>query len=63
MKTITCWVGRFVTQILKINDKTKMSKTAKSRQVISSESLISRMREDIGLDNGSNDAADYTKYL
>ena len=63
MKTITCWVGRFVNQMLKVNDKTKMSKTAKSRQVISSESLISRMREDIGLDNGSNDAADYTKYL
>ncbi|KPL93799.1 hypothetical protein F0233_07840 [Vibrio splendidus] len=63
MKTITCWVGRFVNQMLKVDDKTKMSKTAKSRQVISLESLSSRMREDIGLDNGSNDAADYTKYL
>ncbi|RLQ15853.1 hypothetical protein AYK60_11915 [Vibrio sp. SBT000027] len=63
MKTITCWVGRFVNQMLKVNDKTKMSKTAKSRQVITSESLSSRMKEDIGLDNGSNDAADYTKYL
>ncbi|NOJ03838.1 hypothetical protein F0236_08730 [Vibrio splendidus] len=63
MKTITCWVGRFVNQMLKVNDITKMSKTAKSRQVISSETLSSRMREDIGLDYGSNDAANYTKYL
>ncbi|CAK3998986.1 hypothetical protein BCV39_17920 [Vibrio sp. 10N.286.55.E10] len=63
MKAITCWVGRFVTQALKTIDKNKMRKVTKSRQIICSESLSSRMRDDIGLDNESSDAADYTKYL
>ncbi|CDT91353.1 conserved hypothetical protein [Vibrio coralliirubri] len=63
MKAITCWVGRFVTQALKINDNAKMRKGAKSRQVVCSESLSHRMRNDIGLDCESSDAADYTKYL
>ena len=63
MKAITCWVGVFVTQVLKINDNTKVRKPTKSRQVVCLESLSSRMRDDIGLDNESSDAADYTKYL
>jgi len=63
MKAITCWVGRFVTQALKIKDNTEVRKATKSRQIICSESLSSRMRDDIGLDNESSDAADYTKYL
>ncbi len=63
MKAITCWVGIFVTQVLKINDNTKVRKPTKSRQVICSKSLSHRMRKDVGLDCESSDAADYTKYL
>lgn len=63
MKAITCWVGRFVTQVLKINENTKVRKRAKSRQVVCSKSLSHRMRKDVGLDYESSDAADYTKYL
>ncbi|MEZ8010106.1 hypothetical protein AB4516_04800 [Vibrio sp. 10N.222.54.F12] len=63
MKAMTCWIGRLVTYIFQVNDKKKNSKAAKSRQVISSESLSDRMRKDIGLDYERNDAADYTKYL
>lgn len=63
MKAITCWVGIFVTQVLKINDNTKVRKPTKSRQVVCLESLSHRMRKDVGLDCESSDAADYTKYL
>ncbi len=63
MKAITCWVGIFVTQVLKINDNTKVRKATKSRQVVCLESLSYRMRKDVGLDCESSDAADYTKYL
>ncbi len=59
MKAIHCWASRLVNQML----KTKASKLVKSRHVISLESLSYQMRGDIGLDNGSDDAADYTKYL
>ncbi len=63
MKAITCWVGRFVTQALKIKDNTEVRKATKSRQVIFSKSLSHRMRNDIGLDCESCDTADHTKYL
>ncbi len=63
MKAITCWVGIFVTQVLKINDNTKVRKPNKSRQFVCLESLSHRMRKDVGLDYESSDAADYTKYL
>lgn len=63
MKAVTCCVGRFFTQVLKINDNTRIRRATKSRQVICSKSLSNRMRNDVGLDCESSDTADYTKYL
>ena len=63
MEALISWTRFYGAKLFK-NNKIKGDKVkAKQNKVLCVEHLSSRVKEDIGLEYGNNDAADYTKYL
>ncbi|WP_192889309.1 hypothetical protein [Vibrio bathopelagicus] len=63
MEELISWTRFYGAKLFK-NKKIKGSKIkAKNNQVLCSEQLSRRVKEDIGLEYENSDASDYTKYL